>query len=176
MKGGDISTGKNWLLTEPSSTALLASISNAGIAKDLPVFNHATERMVTQRCRGETAFLHDSNPLIFTSGHMFSHAILRCIIIYEPLHSQRAFLSHLERLKPAKPEWEASSMSGVTIRSIMSVSTVKVGTTMKSMNPVNKVKGDLRVHTQSVRICNSIPAQSPQQVRDEINPAYRNIT
>lgn len=43
--------------------------------------------------------------------------------------------AHLERLKPAKPEWEASSMSGVTIRSIMSVSTVKVGTTMKSMNP-----------------------------------------
>lgn len=51
-------------------------------------------------------------------------------------------------------------MRGVTIRSIMSVSTVKVGTTMKSMNPVNKVKGDLRVRTQSVRICNSIPAQS----------------
>ena len=42
---------------------------------------------------------------------------------------------HLERRKPGKPEWEASSMSGVTIRSIMSVSTVKVGTTMKSMNP-----------------------------------------
>lgn len=157
MKGGDISTGKNWLLTERSSAALLASISNAGIAKDLPMFNHATERMVTQRCRGETAFLHDSNPLIFTSAHIFSHATFRCIIAYEPLHSQRAFLSHLERLKPAKPEWEASSMSGVTIRSIMSVSTVKVGTTMKSMNPVNKVKEDLKVHTQSVRICNSIP-------------------
>lgn len=46
--------------------------------------------------------------------------------------------SHLERLKPAKPEWEASSISGVTIRSIMSVSTVKVGTTMKSINPGDK--------------------------------------
>lgn len=43
--------------------------------------------------------------------------------------------AYLERLKPVKPEWEASSMSGVTMRSIMSVSTVKVGTTMKSMNP-----------------------------------------
>lgn len=42
---------------------------------------------------------------------------------------------HLERLKPARPEWDASSISGVTMRSIMSVSTVKVGTTMKSMNP-----------------------------------------
>lgn len=83
---------------------------------------------------------------------MFSHATLHYIIVYEPPYSQRAFLSHLERLKPANPEWEASSMSGVTIRSIMSVSTVKVGTTMKSMNPVNKVKGDLTVHTQSVRI------------------------
>lgn len=128
------------------------------------MFNHANERMVTQRCRGETAFLHDSNPHIFTSAHMFSHATLWWIIVYEPLHSQRRFPSHLERLKPAKPEWEASSMSGVTIRSIMSVSTVKVGTTMKSMNPVNKVKGDLRVHAQSVRICNSIPAQSTTSV------------
>lgn len=48
------------------------------------------------------------------------------------------FSSHLERRKPARPEWEASSISGVTIRSIMSVSTVKVGTTMKSMNPETK--------------------------------------
>lgn len=46
--------------------------------------------------------------------------------------------AHLERRKPAKPEWEASSMSGVTMRSIMSVSTVKVGTTMKSMKPGDK--------------------------------------
>ena len=56
--------------------------------------------------------------------------------------SQRAVGSHLERRKPAKPEWDASSISGVTIRSIMSVSTVKVGTTMKSMKPETKDKGE----------------------------------
>lgn len=44
----------------------------------------------------------------------------------------------LERLKPAEPEWEASSMRGLMMCSIMSVSTEKVGTTMKSMNPDDK--------------------------------------
>ena len=41
----------------------------------------------------------------------------------------------LERLKPARLECAASSMSGVTIFSVMSVRTEKVGTTIKSMNP-----------------------------------------
>lgn len=36
------------------------------------------------------------------------------------------------------PEREASSISGVTIFSVMSVSTVKVGSTMKSMKPEQK--------------------------------------
>lgn len=47
---------------------------------------------------------------------------------------------YLDRLKVERPEWVASSMSGVTIRSIMSVSTVKVGTTMKSIKPGVKHK------------------------------------
>lgn len=47
---------------------------------------------------------------------------------------------HLERLNPDMPEREASSMSGVTIFSVMSVSTVKVGSTMKSMKPEQKHK------------------------------------
>lgn len=42
---------------------------------------------------------------------------------------------HLERLTPASPERDASSISGVTIFSIISVITVNVGSTMKSMNP-----------------------------------------
>lgn len=75
---------------------------------------------------------------------------------------QRVALAHLERLKPAKPECEASSISGVTIRSIMSVSTVKVGTTMKSMNPEIEVKGDLSVH--AAFFCSSIPAQNPEYI------------
>ncbi len=37
--------------------------------------------------------------------------------------------------KPARPELVASSMSGVMILSVMSVRTVNVGTTMKSMKP-----------------------------------------
>ena len=41
-------------------------------------------------------------------------------------------------------------MSGVTIRSIMSVSTVKVGTTMKSMNPGDKdIKDNVSMSTFS---------------------------
>ncbi len=47
---------------------------------------------------------------------------------------------HLDRLNPARPEGEASSISGGMIFSIMSVSTVKVGSTMKSMKPVREVK------------------------------------
>lgn len=42
---------------------------------------------------------------------------------------------HLEFLKPANPERDASSISGVTIFSIISINTVNVGSTMKSMNP-----------------------------------------
>lgn len=41
---------------------------------------------------------------------------------------------------PARPEFVASSMSGVTIFSVMSVRTVNVGITMKSMNPAGKNK------------------------------------
>lgn len=45
MKGGAICTGKkNWLFTEGLSAALLPAISNAGIAEELQLFNHATER------------------------------------------------------------------------------------------------------------------------------------
>lgn len=44
-------------------------------------------------------------------------------------------LAHLERLKLASPEREASSMSGVMIFSAMSDSTVNVGSTMKSIKP-----------------------------------------
>lgn len=59
---------------------------------------------------------------------------------------------HLERLNPDMPEREASSMSGVTIFSVMSVSTVKVGSTMKSMKPEQKHKqsqaGKTRIYVE----------------------------
>lgn len=42
----------------------------------------------------------------------------------------------LEHLKPSRPSKHASSMRGEIIFSIISVMTVKVGSTMKSMNPV----------------------------------------
>lgn len=42
----------------------------------------------------------------------------------------------LEHLKPSNPSKHASSMRGDIIFSIISVMTVKVGSTMKSMNPV----------------------------------------
>lgn len=45
-------------------------------------------------------------------------------------------ITDLERLKPSRPSKHASSMRGVIIFSIISVMTVKVGSTMKSMNPV----------------------------------------
>lgn len=61
---------------------------------------------------------------------------------------------HLERLNPDMPEREASSMSGVTIFSVMSVSTVKVGSTMKSMKPEQKHKqsqaGKRRIYVESL--------------------------
>lgn len=47
----------------------------------------------------------------------------------------------LDLRKPARLECVASSMSGVTIFSVMSVRTVNVGTTMKSMNPADEQKG-----------------------------------
>ena len=47
---------------------------------------------------------------------------------------------HLENLKLANPEQDASSMTGVTIFSIISVNTVKVGSTMKSINPAGNSK------------------------------------
>lgn len=46
----------------------------------------------------------------------------------------------LDLRKPARLECVASSMSGVTIFSVMSVRTVKVGMTMKSMNPACREK------------------------------------
>lgn len=73
---------------------------------------------------------------LFTSIYIQSPTSI-CSVLTIQTHA-----AHLERLKPAKPEWEASSMSGVTIRSIMSVNTVKVGTTMKSMKPEDK---DVRI-------------------------------
>lgn len=61
---------------------------------------------------------------------------------------------HLECLNPDMPEWEASSISGVTIFSVMSVSTVKVGSTMKSMKPEQKHKqsqaGKRRIYVESL--------------------------
>lgn len=45
-------------------------------------------------------------------------------------------ITDLERLKPSRPSKHASSRRGVIIFSIISVMTVKVGSTMKSMNPV----------------------------------------
>lgn len=61
---------------------------------------------------------------------------------------------HLERLNPDMPEWEASSISGVTIFSVMSVSTVKVGSTMKSMKPGQKHKqsqvGKRKIYVESL--------------------------
>lgn len=44
-------------------------------------------------------------------------------------------LTDLGRLKPSRPSKHASSMRGVMIFSIISVMTVNVGSTMKSMNP-----------------------------------------
>lgn len=43
---------------------------------------------------------------------------------------------YLDRLMPSRPSTAASSMRGVIIFSIISVMTEKVGSTMKSMNPV----------------------------------------
>lgn len=111
---------------------------------------------------GETAFLHDSNLLIFTSAHVLSHATRRRITANEALRfPNERFSSHLERRKPARPEWEASSISGVTIRSIMSVSTVKVGTTMKSMNPETKSRIVEFIH-HLVGLRNRMAEQNPE--------------
>lgn len=64
---------------------------------------------------------------------------------------------YLERLNPDMPEREASSMSGVTIFSVMSVSTVKVGSTMKSMKPDQKCKhsqaGERRISVEALFQC-----------------------
>lgn len=83
----------------------------------------------------------------------FRPATQRRVIIWKLFTSQWCLRGndspHLERLKPARPECDASSISGVTIRSIMSVSTVKVGTTMKSMNPADKDSGELDLYTNS---------------------------
>lgn len=63
-------------------------------------------------------------------------------------------VTHLERLNPDMPEREASSISGVTIFSVMSVSTVKVGSTMKSMKPEQKYKqsqaGKRKIYVESL--------------------------
>lgn len=48
------------------------------------------------------------------------------------------FSTDLERLCPVPLVWEVSSISGLTIFSVMSVSTVKVGSTMKSIKPAGK--------------------------------------
>lgn len=79
-----------------------------------------------------------------------------CILIWKlfihKLFPIESVPPYLERLNPAKPELEASSISGVTIRSIMSVNTVKVGTTMKSMNPGDSDIRELDVHTYSLSL------------------------
>lgn len=53
--------------------------------------------------------------------------------------TQMSRVCHLERLKTSSPERDASSISGVTIFSIISVNTVNVGCTMKSINPAKTV-------------------------------------
>lgn len=79
------------------------------------------------------------------------HSVLHIVAHFHPItltteqnkiqiNSQRSAAAYLERRKPVRPEWDASSMSGVTIRSIMSDSTVKVGTTMKSIKPGDRVR------------------------------------
>lgn len=49
-----------------------------------------------------------------------------------------SFSTDLDRRCPVPPAWEVSSISGFTIFSVMSVSTVKVGSTMKSIKPAEK--------------------------------------
>lgn len=49
-------------------------------------------------------------------------------------------------------------MSGVTIRSIMSVSTVKVGTTMKSMNPGDKDRSANSQHLNKQSLLRTVTA------------------
>lgn len=46
-----------------------------------------------------------------------------------------SFPTDLEHLWPVPPVWEVSSINGLTIFSVISVSTVKVGSTMKSIKP-----------------------------------------
>lgn len=119
-------------------------------------FNHAVERgrLLRKFARGPEKRERFFSSLIkmypLTRSHPlteFRPATQRRVIIWKLFTSQRRLRGsdspHLERLKPARPECDASSISGVTIRSIMSVSTVKVGTTMKSMKPGDKDSGEL---------------------------------
>lgn len=57
----------------------------------------------------------------------------------------------LDLRKPPRLECVASSMSGVTIFSVMSVRTVNVGTTMKSMNPAYTEKVNLLSVAEGLR-------------------------
>lgn len=142
MKGGGISTRTNGLLTEGSSAALRASIRHAVVAGQLPRFNHGQlpGKLQSVPFKGKLfppliriyPLARCSRPCLAEFRAACNHLETLC---FRERRLRRGDFPHLERRKPARPEWDASSISGVTMRSIMSVSTVKVGTTMKSMNP-----------------------------------------
>lgn len=142
MKGGGISTRTNGLLTEGSSATLHASIRHAAVAGQPLRFNHGQlpGKLQSVPFKGKLFPLliriypltRCSRPSLAEFRVACNHLETLCIGEWRLRGSDSP---HLERLKPARPEWDASSISGVTMRSIMSVSTVKVGTTMKSMNP-----------------------------------------
>ncbi|TNN51492.1 hypothetical protein EYF80_038284 [Liparis tanakae] len=90
--------------------------------------------------------LTSSEPILFRLGREMKRCTRiracscdsRSVALCGPSRAKDGAAADLERLKPANPVWEASSMRGLMMRSIMSVSTEKVGTTMKSMNPGDK--------------------------------------
>lgn len=147
MKGGNTSTHGNGLLMGDSSARLNTSIRSAVIAAELLRCNLVTEQVVSRRVTGGWKTVHflflineagwiKCNLIYIQSPTSICSALRRRCTekkqkLFTPKGSFRGCTAaHLERLKPARPEWVASSMSGVTMRSIMSVSTVKVGTTM----------------------------------------------
>ena len=74
----------------------------------------------------------------------------------------------LDLRKPARPEWAASSIRGVTIFSVMSVRTVNVGTTMKSMKPGHKTS-----HKRSAAVSNPVTALTPPPHVYSRRPRYQ---
>lgn len=143
MKGGASSTRTNGLRTEGSSAALHTSIRHAAVAGQPLRFNNGQLPGKLQSVPFKEKLsppLIKISPLTRFSRLLQLRAHCSSRVIFWKLSAAAGCLwvsdsPHLERLKPARPECDASSISGVTMRSIMSVSTVKVGTTIKSMNP-----------------------------------------